>query len=336
MKKAGSPGSKAGHRILVTGGAGFIGSEFVRQVSALGAAVSVIDKLTYAGDRQRLRGLDRQISFHKGDICDAGFLDKVFRRESPDSVVHFAAETHVDRSISDASLFVRTNVQGTHALLSAARRYAVRRFVHISSDEVYGEIRRGAFREESPLRPSSPYSASKASADLLVQAFMRTYRFPALIVRPSNNYGPWQFPEKLIPVIIHRALHNRTVPIYARGLNRREWICVSDCASGILCALQKGKDGEVYNLGSGHEEKNLDIARKILEILQRRTSLIKFVVDRPGHDFRYALDSAKMRSLGWAPKLTFAEGISETVGWYAHHREWLAGKSGAKDAARDA
>jgi len=336
MKKAGRPGARVGHRILVTGGAGFIGSEFVRQAAALGAEVSVIDKLTYAGDRQRLLPLKEKVSFHKGDICDTGFLDEVFRREHPDSVVHFAAETHVDRSISDASLFVRTNVQGTHALLSAARKYAVRRFVHISSDEVYGEIRRGAFREESPLRPSSPYSASKAAADLLVMAFMRTYRFPALIVRPSNNYGPWQFPEKLIPVIIHKALHNRKVPIYARGLNRREWICVSDCAAGILCALQKGKDGEIYNLGSGHEEKNLDIAKKILAILQRPGSLIKFVVDRPGHDFRYALDSAKMRSLGWVPKLSFAEGLSETVQWYAHHREWLAGKLSAKDAARHA
>jgi len=315
-------------KILVTGGAGFIGSEFVRQSVTRGLKIVVLDKLTYAGDLKRLQGLspkgtDPDFKFYKTDICNKKQIEAIFKKERPAFVVNFAAETHVDRSIKDASAFIKTNIEGVGVLLEACRKYKIKKFIQISTDEVYGDIKKGKFREDSPLNPSSPYAASKAAADLLIRSYIRTYNFPAAIVRPCNNYGPWQYPEKLIPVIIYNALRNKNVPIYAEGLNRREWLYVSDCAGAILLALEKAKPGEIYNIGSGHEEKNIDIAKKILAILGKPYSLIKFVPDRPGHDFRYSLDSSKIKKLGWKPKLSFEIGIKKTVDWNKKNLSWL-------------
>ncbi|MDO8662328.1 MAG: dTDP-glucose 4,6-dehydratase [Candidatus Omnitrophota bacterium] len=329
-------------KILVTGGAGFIASAFARSVIARSEAtkqspflqVIVVDNLTYAGDLKRLgrkRGLSPKGTvpfFYKVDICDKKQIARIFKKEKPDIVVNFAAETHVDRSILDGDKFLTTNILGTQNLLEAAKEFGISRFVHISTDEVYGDIKRGRFTENSPLNPSSPYSASKASADLLVKSYIRTYKFPAIIVRPSNNYGPWQYPEKLIPVIIYKAIKNEKVPIYAKGLNVREWLYVDDCASAISKILEKGKPGEIYNIGSGNECKNIEVVKKILDILGKPHSLIKFVQDRPGHDIRYSLDSSKIRrELGWSPEISFDTGIKKTVNWYVANFSWLETKA---------
>lgn len=312
--------------ILVTGGAGFIGANFVRLVLERMQDVNVVvfDKLTYAGDSERLRGL-RPFRFIKADICDPEAVDGAFST-GIDCVVHFAAETHVDRSIKDSSPFIKSNVLGTHVLLEAARSHSVERFIHISTDEVYGEIEEGSFTESSPLNPSSPYSASKAGADLLVGAYGRTYGLPAIILRPSNNYGPWQYPEKFIPLAIARAAADRPIPVYGRGLNVREWLYVEDCALGVMEALTKGKDGEVYNIGSGQERRNIDVARAILSALGKPDGLIEYVEDRPGHDVRYSLDSAKFRKqTGWSHRVGFEEGILKTVRWYLDNERWRRG-----------
>ncbi|MCK9572736.1 MAG: dTDP-glucose 4,6-dehydratase, partial [Candidatus Omnitrophica bacterium] len=257
-------------KILVTGGAGFIGSAFVRLIAKSIIArsmatkqsnVIVVDKLTYAGDLKRLEEVKNKFKFYKTDICDKNKINSIFANEKPDIVAHFAAETHVDRSINDATPFIETNIKGTQILLDASRKHKVNKFIFISTDEVYGEIADGKFNENSPIRPNSPYAASKAAADLLVQAYIRTYQFPAVIIRPSNNYGPWQYPEKLIPVIISAALKNKKVPVYAKGLNVREWLYVDDCAEGILKVAQKGKIGQIYNLGSGDERKNIIVVK---------------------------------------------------------------------------
>jgi dTDP-glucose 4,6-dehydratase len=242
--------------------------------------------------------------------------------------VHFAAESHVDRSILDPSPFIETNVKGTQVLLDASRKFGVERFINISTDEVYGELgEEGSFTETSPLNPNSPYSVSKASADMLGRAYYRTYGLPVITVRPSNNYGYWQYPEKFIPVVILKALLNEPIPIYGTGMNVREWLFVSDCADGVFKILEKGKDGEVYNLGSGQERRNIQVVEKILEILDKPKSLIQFVPDRPGHDFRYSLDWSKLeRELGWTPKTTFEEGIKKTVEWYLRNLDWAYGK----------
>ncbi|MBC7106056.1 MAG: dTDP-glucose 4,6-dehydratase [Firmicutes bacterium] len=313
-------------RILVTGGAGFIGSAFVRLAAAAGHEVTVLDRLTYAGDPARLDGAAHR--FYRGSITNRELVDAVLERERIAAVVNFAAESHVDRSILDASPFIETNVRGTQVLLEAARTHALQKFVHVSTDEVYGELGpTGAFTEESPLRPNSPYAASKAAADLLVLAYHRTYGLPACLVRPCNNYGPWQYPEKLIPVVIYKALTGQPIPVYGTGQNVREWLYVEDCCAGVLAALEEGRPGTVYNLGSGEERPNLEVVRAILNLLGKGEELITFVKDRPGHDFRYRLDSSRAAvELGFAPRVPFEEGLARTVEWYLAHREWLFAK----------
>jgi len=319
-------------KILVTGGAGFIGSAFVRLLIkrdcprrglSLKYKVVVVDKLTYAGDLKRLKEVNGKYKFYKADICDKKSMESIFKKEKPDTVVNFAASTHVDRSIIDATPFIETNVKGTQVLLDIARKYKIRKLIHISSDEVYGEISKEKFTEDSPLKPNSPYAASKAAADLLIRSYIRTYHFSAIIIRPCNNYGPWQYPEKFIPVIIYKALKNKKVPVYAEGLNVREWLYVQDCAEGILEILNRGKIGEVYNLGSGKEKRNIDMVKKILHILGKSESLIQFVKDRPGHDYRYSLDSSKISKLDWKPKIDFETGIRKTVNWYKQNLDWI-------------
>ncbi|MFH0827346.1 MAG: dTDP-glucose 4,6-dehydratase [Candidatus Omnitrophota bacterium] len=310
-------------RLLITGGAGFIGSACVREAVKKGYRVVVIDKLTYAADLERLREVKGRYRFYKADICNRRAVEEIIRREKPEAILHFAAETHVDRSIVNADPFLDTNIKGTHVLIGAAKKFRVDRFIQISTDEVYGDIEKGSFSEDSPLKPNSPYAASKAAADLLVKATMRTYAFPALIVRPSNNYGPWQYPEKLIPLAILKASQNKKIPIYARGKNSREWLFVSDCIRAILLILEKGKTGEVYNVGSGQERKNIEVAKAILKNLSKPESSIKFVKDRPGHDLRYSLDSSKLKRLGWKAKIEFTQGLKKTVEWYGLHKLWL-------------
>jgi dTDP-glucose 4,6-dehydratase len=319
------------YKILVTGGCGFIGSEFVRQLARDSSRQSynelvVVDKLTYAGDLKRLEETKGKIRFYKADICDKKRIEAIFKKENPDVVVNFAAETHVDRSILNSASFIETNVRGTHNLLEASKNYQIKRFIHLSTDEVYGEIKTGSFSEDSPLRPNSPYAASKAAADLLLRSYIRTYDFPAVIIRPCNNYGPWQYPEKLIPVAICNAMENRKIPVYAKGLNVREWLHVSDCAQGIVFLLNKAKTGEIYNLGSGHQERNIDLAKIILRLLGKPSALIEFVKDRPGHDWRYAIDSSKIRRLGWRPRITFSCGLGITITWNMENRKWLREK----------
>lgn len=313
-------------KVLVTGGAGFIGSEFVRQIVKAGYPTIVIDKLTYAGDLARLKEIEGRYKFYKADIRNEKELDSIFAKEKPQILVHFAAETHVDRSILDSLVFFETNVIGTKKLLDLSQRHRIKKFIHISTDEVYGEIKRGRFCEDSPLLPNSPYAASKAAADLLIKSYIRTYDFPAIIVRPTNNYGPWQYPEKLIPVIIFKALNGEKVPIYAKGLNIREWLYFSDCARGILSVVKKGRIGEVYNLGSQKEKRNIDVVKNILKTLGKSEGLMKFVKDRPGHDYRYSLNCAKICRLGWKPKINFKEGLRDTINWYIQNQEWLETK----------
>ncbi|MBA3066845.1 dTDP-glucose 4,6-dehydratase [bacterium] len=309
-------------KLLVTGGAGFIGSEFVRQ-NAGKYKIAVVDKLTYAGDIKRLAEVAGKYSFYKTDICDEREIDSVFKKEKPDAVVHFAAESHVDRSIDNAGPFMTTNIIGTQVLLDAAKKHKVKKFCHVSTDEVYGDIIKGKFTETSPFSPNSPYAVSKAAADMLVSAYHRTYGLPVVIMRASNNYGPWQFPEKLIPVIIKNALENKSVPVYAKGLNVREWLYVADCAKAVAVILEQGEDGQAYNTGSGMEKKNIDVVKGILAQLGKSAKLIKFVKDRPGHDIRYALDISKIRKkLLWKPVADFKEGLKKTVEWYVQNTKW--------------
>jgi dTDP-glucose 4,6-dehydratase len=310
-------------KILVTGAAGFIGSEFVRQSVKQGFEIVAVDKLTYAASLERLAQVKGRYSFYRADICNLSKIEAIFKKERPKAVVHFAAETHVDRSIKNAYPFLETNVKGTHILLEAARHWGVKRFIHISTDEVYGDTHRGSFKEDDPLLPSSPYAVSKASADLLIKAYQRTYGFPAIIVRPSNNYGPWQYPEKFIPVVILKALNDEKIPIYGKGINKREWLDLSDCARGILTVVNRGRLGQVYNLGSGKERKNIDVALTILRLLDKPKKLISFVKDRPGHDYRYSLDSSKIRRLGFKPRVSFDQGLKETVGWCRQNDQWI-------------
>jgi len=314
-------------KVLVTGAAGFIGSAFVRLGLKENKKIVVVDKLTYAADLKRLEVRGKRYRFYKADILDKAKINKIIAKEKPEVIVNFAAETHVDRSILDARPFIETNVIGTQVLLEAARRQKIKKFVHISTDEVYGEIGQGKFLEDSPFCPNSPYSATKAAADLLIKAYIRTYCFPALIVRPCNNYGPWQYPEKLIPLSILKILRQEKIPIYAKGKNVREWLYVDDCAQAIWKIAEKGKMGEVYNLGSNDEKQNIEVARTILKVLRAPGTQIKFVKDRPGHDIRYRLDSSKLyHELKWKPKVKFQEGIKRTVLWAIIHKDWLLSK----------
>jgi len=316
-------------QILVTGGAGFIGSEFVRQGAKKGYRFIVIDRLSYAGDIERIKEVEKRLKFYRMDISNRKPVLEVFKKHRPDVVVNFAAETHVDRSILNPAPFLKANIFGTFSLLEAAIQVkSVRKFIHISTDEVYGEIIKGRFTEESCLNPNSPYSASKASADMIVKAYQRTYGFPTMIVRPSNNYGPWQYPEKLIPVVIIKALNDEPIPVYGKGLNVREWLYVEDCAEAIYALIKNGKAGNVYNIGSGFEKTNIDVVRTILRILGKPESLIKFVKDRPGHDWRYSLDTKKITTdTGWRAKTDFQNGVERTIDWYLTHKDWLFKKA---------
>jgi len=316
-------------KLLVTGGAGFIGSSFVRYVLRTRRDIQVLnlDLLTYAGNLRNLEEIaeDPRYGFIRGDIADPKKVGQIFQEHPIDAVVNFAAETHVDRSIVDSAPFIRTNIEGTRCLLEQARMHKVSRFVQISTDEVYGSLGpSGAFREDSPIDPSSPYSASKAAADMLALAYHRTYDVPVLITRCSNNYGPYQFPEKLIPVLITNAMENRPLPIYGDGLNVREWIFADEHSRAVLMALEKGKPGEVYNIGSGHEKTNLEVVREILRLMGKPESLIQFVKDRPGHDRRYAIDCSKIRrAWKWKPEIDFSDGLAATIEWYKTHQDWV-------------
>jgi dTDP-glucose 4,6-dehydratase len=312
-------------KILITGGAGFIGSEFTRQAVKKGLDVVVVDKLTYAGDLERLKEVEDKITFYKADIINKEFIEYIFNKEKPDIVVHWAAESHVDRSILDPSPFIDTNVKGTQILLDAAKDNNVKLFINIVTDEVYGELgEEGQFYETTPLVPNSPYSVSKASADMIGRAYFRTYGLPLITVRPSNNYGWWQYPEKLIPVVILKALSNEPIPVYGRGLNIREWLFVSDCADAVFEIIEKGKVGEIYNVGSGQEKRNIDVVKSILKILNKPEDFITFVKDRPGHDYRYSLNTDKIKKeIGWKAKVNFEEGIEKTVKWYLDNLDWV-------------
>lgn len=316
-------------KLLFTGGAGFIGSECVRQGVKRGYGIVVVDKLTYAGDLRRIKDVEKEIIFYRADITDKEFIDHIFDKEKPDSIIHWAAESHVDRSIQDAFPFLETNVKGTQILLEISRQHGIERFINISTDEVYGELKESAsgegeqFYETTPLNPSSPYSASKASADMLGRAYLRTYGVPVITVRPSNTYGPFQYPEKLIPVAISRAIDDKPVPVYAKGENVREWLYVEDCIRGTYKVLEKGKIGEIYNIGSGQEMRNIDVVRRILSILGKSDSLVEFVQDRPGHDFKYRLNSDKIKKdLGFEVITKFDEGLEKTVQWYVENERW--------------
>jgi dTDP-glucose 4,6-dehydratase len=314
--------------ILVTGGAGFIGSNFIRYLLQQHPTYRAVnfDLLTYAGNLENLAGVDvsPRYFFVRADICDKESVDKVFREHAIDAVVHFAAESHVDRSILGPSVFVQTNVLGTSILLDAARQSGVERFVHVSTDEVYGSLgAAGKFIETTPLHPNSPYSASKASSDLLALAYFHTFHTPVIVTRCSNNYGPYQFPEKLIPLMIANALNDKPLPVYGDGLNVRDWLYVEDHCSALDTVLHKGKEGEIYNIGGNNEKKNIEIVKLILQELEKPESLITFVQDRLGHDRRYAIDASKVKNeLGWEPTHTFEIGIRETIHWYLSHKEW--------------
>jgi len=314
--------------ILVTGGCGFIGSNFVRHILATrdDLDVVVLDKLTYAGNLENLQDVleDTRLTFVKGDVCDVELVGKLVV-DSVRYLVHFAAESHVDRSIRDPRPFLETNVIGTATLLAAAREVEGLRYLQVSTDEVYGSLGdEGVFTEDSAIQPNNPYSASKAGADMLVRAYCRTFGLDAVVTRCDNNYGPYQFPEKVIPVFISNALEDRPLPLYGDGLNVRDWIFVRDHCRAIELALEKGEAGEVYNVGAGYEVTNIELAKTILDALGKPDSLIQFVKDRPGHDRRYAIDPCKARSeLGWAPTVDFADGIKATVEWYTSNGEWL-------------
>ena len=310
-------------RLLVTGGAGFIGSNFTRHVlTTSDDQVTVLDALTYAGNRANLVDLevDPRLRFVHGDICDREFVASLMAGH--DAVVHFAAESHVDRSIVAPDAFVRTNCDGTNVLCDVAGRSEIQKFVHVSTDEVYGSIDTGSFTESSPLAPSSPYSASKAGSDLIALAHHRTHGLPVVITRSSNNYGPYQYPEKLIPLFVTNLLEGRTVPVYGDGLNVRDWCHVEDNCAAIDLVLRQGATGEIYNIGAGDETTNLDLTHLVLAAMGRGPEAIEFVDDRLGHDRRYSLDATRVRTLGWSPRRSLEEGIVQTVDWYRSHPEW--------------
>ena len=333
--------------LLITGGAGFIGSNLVHHALAHTAErLVIVDKLTYAGSLLNLEGAlgNPRVAFVQADIADAAAMDRVFAETKPDAVVNLAAETHVDRSIDSPRPFVDTNVVGTLVLLEAARKFKTSRFLHVSTDEVYGTLGAdGLFSEETPYAPNSPYAASKASADHLVRAYFHTYQLPVVITNCSNNYGPRQFPEKLIPLMVLQAVDGRALPIYGDGGNVRDWLHVDDHCSGLLLVLAKGRLGEKYNIGGGSERTNLQVVDAICDALDTLRpqvnsyrTLKTFVQDRPGHDRRYAIDATKIRrELSWSPRRAFEDGLRETVSWYLEHRDWCAGvQAGRYDRSR--
>ncbi|MBT5017490.1 dTDP-glucose 4,6-dehydratase [bacterium] len=315
--------------IVVTGGCGFIGSNFIRLMLEQYPELSIIniDKLTYAGNLANLHDLNEnsQYEFRKGDICDREFIESILNQSGIDAVVNFAAESHVDRSILDSTPFVTTNVNGTLTLLDACRTHEIPRYLQVSTDEVYGSLGdEGFFTEETSLAPNSPYSASKASADMLVRSYVHTFDFPAVITRCSNNYGPYQFPEKLLPLFISNARNDQQLPVYGTGENVRDWIHVLDHCRGIDAALRNGSVGEVYNFGGRTEMTNIALTKLLLKLLDKPESLIKYVNDRPGHDQRYAIDCEKAEiELGWSPQVRFKEGLQATIDWYIKNEDWV-------------
>jgi dTDP-glucose 4,6-dehydratase len=313
-------------RILVTGGLGFIGSNFIRQMleEHPGDSIVNLDKITYAGNPENLKDIagDPRYVFVRGDICDPELVGSVFREHPIDAVVHFSAESHVDRSIEDASVFVRTNVLGTHVLLEAALSHGVKRFIHISTDEVYGSIRSGSFRETDNLNPSSPYSASKAASDLLARSYHITHGLGVIVTRCTNNFGPYQYPEKLIPLFATNLIEGKKVPVYGTGKNVRDWIHVADHCRAVDFVLRHGEPGEVYNIGGDNEKSNLEITEGILRAVGKDESMIEYVRDRPGHDWRYSLDSSKLRAMGWKPEFDFETALRATVQWYTENEWW--------------
>jgi len=314
--------------LLVTGGCGFIGSNFVRQQLQTYPDVAIVnvDKLTYAGNLENLADIenDPRYRFEKGDICDRDFIDRVLTSSSIDAVINFAAESHVDRSILDSGPFIQTNIVGTQVLLDASRKANIGRYLQVSTDEVYGTLGEdGYFTEDTPLAPNSPYSASKTAADLLVRSYFHTYRFPVVTTRCSNNYGPYQFPEKLIPLFISNALKDEALPVYGKGNNVRDWIHVLDHCRGIDAALRNGEPGEVYNFGGNSELQNLELTFKLLDALGKPRTLIRHVGDRAGHDFRYAIDTTRVEhELGWKPQMDFETGLRSTIDWYLANKDW--------------
>ena len=331
-------------KVLVTGGAGFIGSNFIQYVLDKDQSIALIlnlDLLTYAGNLENLKSVERnpRYQFVQGDICDAKLVDQLFTEYEIDTVVHFAAESHVDRSITDPQIFLKTNILGTQVLLDAAKKHwnlhpedkhcreyqPGVKYLQVSTDEVYGALgKTGMFTETTTLSPNSPYSASKASADLFVRAYHETFGLPVNITRCSNNYGPYQFPEKLIPLMIHNCMQDKKLPVYGDGMQIRDWLHVKDHCAAIYTVLQKGRDGEIYNVGGNNEKANIEIVKLILHELEKPETLIEYVADRPGHDRRYAIDNTKITTqLGWSPTYTFEQGIRETIQWYLAHQEWM-------------
>jgi dTDP-glucose 4,6-dehydratase len=310
--------------ILVTGGAGFIGSNFVRYIlnKYFGYRIIVLDALTYAGNLDNLKGFEKnpRFLFYHGDIRDEKVVDNIVR--NVDVIVNFAAESFVDRSIHGASDFISTDVMGTFILLEAARKYNIEKYIQISTDEVYGSINSGSFTEESPINPNNPYSASKAGGDMLARSFYITYNLPVIITRASNNFGPYQFPEKLIPLFVTNAIDNMPLPLYGDGLNVRDWLYVIDHCKAIDLILHYGAEGEMYNIGGSNERTNIEITKIILNYIGKPESLIQKVQDRPGHDRRYSIDSSKLKSLGWKPEYNFETAMRETIEWYARNEEW--------------
>ncbi|PIN86260.1 dTDP-glucose 4,6-dehydratase [Candidatus Woesearchaeota archaeon CG10_big_fil_rev_8_21_14_0_10_44_13] len=313
-------------KVLVTGGSGFIGSNFIRLMLEKHKDWSItnLDKLTYAGNPENLKDVETRYKgryiFIKGDICDGKTVDDAMK--DAELVFHFAAESHVDVSIIDPFIFTKSNVIGTHTMLESARKNNVKKFVHISTDEVYGSIREGSFSEESPFRPNSPYSASKAAADLMARAYFKTYGMPVIITRSSNNFGPFQYPEKVMPLFITNLIEGKKVPVYGTGMNVRDWIYVIDNCEGIGFAAEKGKIGEAYNVGGGNELPNIGMTRTIIKEMGKDDSSIEFVQDRLGHDLRYSLDCSKMNKLGWKPRHDFSSAIKETIDWYKKNEAW--------------
>ena len=309
-------------RILITGGAGFIGSNYVHYI--LGKypnyEIVVLDKLTYAGKKDNLKDIEKDITFIKGDVCNEKTVEKAINGCT--QVINFAAETHVDRSITDPSSFVKTDVYGTYTLLEAAKKYSIERYLQISTDEVYGSIQKGSFTEESPLAPNSPYSASKAGADMLARSYHKTYGLPVLITRSSNNYGAYQFPEKIIPFFITSLIRGKKVPLYGDGGNVRDWLYVKDNCTAIDLVMNKGAIGEVYNIGGGYEITNLELTKRILALLNKGDECIEYVKDRPGHDRRYSLNCEKIKKLGWLPEAIFDKTLKETIEWYKENEWW--------------
>ena len=314
-------------KLLVTGGAGFIGSAFVRMACARGFEVVNLDKLTYAGNLENLEPVagSSGYRFVRGDICDAGLLEMLLAEEKPSALVHFAAESHVDRSILSPGAFIETNVRGTFTLLEAARKARIERFLHVSTDEVYGSVEPPhESTEDDPLRPNSPYSASKASSDLLVRSYWVTYGLPAIVTRASNNYGPYQFPEKLIPLMILNALEGKELPVYGDGRQVRDWLYVEDHCRALLAVLERGRPGEVYNVGGSESVENLEVVRRILAETGANEARIRHVTDRPGHDRRYSLSSETIfHETGWRPEVSFSAGLPLTIDWYKRHPGWI-------------